>query len=90
MKVVGTFATLALALASFTAQAQSTSGSSDDTQVVALPEPGGVSQAGVLSIFSAGALPTGAIVVGGLVIVGGVVVGVVAATDDSTVTTSTN
>lgn len=85
MKFIAMFAAAALALSPVLAVAQST----NDQPAAGTPTPGGVSQAGVLSVFSLATIPAGAVVVGSVVILSGVIVGVVAA-DDSTAATNTN
>ncbi len=89
MKILGIFAALAL-MASPTLILAQSANSSSDTDEAAVPESGGVSQAGALPIFGAGAIPAGAVVVGGVVILGGVIVGVVASQDSTVATTGTN
>lgn len=86
MKIVGIIAALALATAPMLAASQETDG--DDREAAAAePEPGGVSQAGSLEVFSLSSIPAGALVVGGVVILAGAIIGVIAS-EDSTVSTT--
>ncbi|MEM7210283.1 MAG: hypothetical protein AAF479_00100 [Pseudomonadota bacterium] len=88
MKIVSMLAALALALAPALASAQSTSSDSNTDQAAGSPEPGGISQGGVLPVFSLASIPAGAIVVGSVVILAGVIIGVIASDDSTTSTTN--
>ena len=85
MRIAGIIAALALAAAPLSGFSETAD--DDDDRASGTLEPGGVSQEGVLPVFSLSNIPAGAVVIGSVVIIAGVIIGTVL-TRDSTVSTT--